>query len=67
MLENKNNIFQIRILSLHLKFCLIIYSFNFLIILIKSECERNNPILVNGICSLKYCSEEDYNNNIYIK
>ena len=67
MLENKNNIFQIRILSLHLKFFLIIYSFNFLIILIKSECERNNPIMVNGICSLKYCSEEDYNNNICIK
>ena len=45
----------------HSKF-LILFYFQLLINPIKNECNKTSPILKNGICSLIYCSEEEYNN-----
>ena len=47
----------------HSKIFILLY-FLLLINPIKNECDKTTPILKDGFCLLKYCTEEEYKNEI---
>ena len=51
--------------KLILKFNIFVRFLNFLLLLnlVKSQCQKNTPILINGQCKLQYCTEKQYENN----
>ena len=61
MVKEKNNPFKF----IKRNFYIIILYICLLITPAKNECDRNAPILLSdGTCTLKYCSDEEYENNV---